>query len=424
MKNHLNNLLTKHKFLRFLELAYTGGAVLLARVASILALIFAARLMEPKEYAGLVYAISLSQIIVHLGSIGWLNLIRKESSRFELHAPALVKGFLHRSLQIPVALISLVLALTTMLLIADVVPKSISTPIAYALILSVPLLFLQILREYMAGYKNPAGSIVLSETIPLCLMFAFFVMFNIKTIAGAILCVLIGQAVGLVIQMYIMLPRLKHANNSSSQIEYKTKEWTKLAALTVVGYGGKLLMDRMDVILIAPMVGMERMAIFNSTSKIAAVVLLVSLVLIQFYSPQVAKAFKAKDDKSLKRIILYQLTIITMAMLPMGVVLFLYPIDVMVFVFGARYQDGADILWLSVVSNIIFAYALPFSSLLLMADGEREYAISSLVGLMSYFFLCWLLIPLHGIYGASIALMFATVLMSFFLVKAAIQRLV
>ena len=423
MKNHLNNLLSRHKFLRLLELAYTGGAVVLARAASILALIYAARLMEPKEYAGLVYAISLSQIIVHLGSFGWLNLIRKESSRFELHTPALVKGFLHRSLQIPAALISLVLVLTGVLLITGIVPESIVTSIIYALILSVPLLFVQILREYMAGYKNPAGSIVLSETLPLCLMFALFVIVNVKTMADAISCVLISQIVGLVIQIYIMLPHLKRANNSR-WLEYKTMEWAKLAALTVVGYGGKLLMDRMDIILIAPMVGMEKMAIFNSTGKIAAVVLLVSLVLIQFYSPQVAKAFKAKDKKSLKRIILFQLIIITMAMLPMGVVIFLYPVDVMVFVFGVRYQDGADILWLSVLSNIIFAYALPFSSLLLMTDGERAYAISSLVGLTSYFFLCWLLIPLYGIYGASIAFMLATVLMSLFLVKSAMARLV
>jgi O-antigen/teichoic acid export membrane protein len=182
-------------------------------------------------------------------------------------------------------------------------------------------------------------------------------------------------------------------------------------------------MDRMDTIMIAPMVGMEQMAIFNSTSKVAAVVLLMSLVLIQFYSPRVAKAHKANDFISLRKIIYRQLIIVTLAMLPICMALFLYPIHVMIFIFGAKYQQGASILWLSVLSNIVFAYALPFSSFLLMTDGERAYAIASIVGLVSYIIFCWVLIPLHGIYGASFALLIATILMSFFLVKPALSRL-
>jgi O-antigen/teichoic acid export membrane protein len=422
MKNRLNNLFTRHKFLRFLELAYTGGAVVLARVGSLLALIYAARIMEPKEYAGLVYAISLSQIIVQLGSFGWLNLIRKESSRFEFHSPALVKGFLHRSFQIPITSISFLIVCASALLYLKVVPSSISAAVTFALILSVPLLLAQILREYMAGYKNPIGSIALSETLPLWLMFVFFAIFKTQTMESAVLCVLFSQIMALIVQAYMMFPHLKSAY-LNQEVLYKTKEWTRLASLTVVGYGGKLLMDRMDAIMIAPMVGMEQMAIFNSTSKVAAIVLLMSLVLIQFYSPRVAKAHKANDVTSLRKIISRQLIIVTVAMLPICMALFLYPIDVMIFIFGVRYQQGASILWLSVLSNFIFAYALPFSSFLLMADGERAYAIASIVGLLAYLVLCWLLIPLHGIYGASIALLIATVLMSLFLVKPALSRL-
>lgn len=422
MKKHLNNLLARYKFLRLLELAYTVGAVVLARVGSLLALIYAARIMEPKEYAGLVYAISLSQIIVQLGSFGWLNLIRKESSRFEFHSPSLNKGFLLRSFQIPITLISFLMVCVSALLYLKVVPSSISAAVTFALILSVPLLLVQILREYMAGYKNPIGSIALSETLPLWLMFVFLAIFKTQTMQSAVLCVLFSQIIGLIVQAYIMFPHLK-STYSNQGVLYKTKEWSKLASLTVVGYGGKLLMDRMDIIMIAPMVGMEQMAIFNSTSKVAAIVLLMSLVLIQFYSPRVAIAHKANDVKSLRKIISWQLIIITVAMLPICMVLFLYPIDAMTFIFGVRYQQGASILWLSVLSNIIFAYALPFSSFLLMADGKRAYAIASIAGLLAYLVLCWLLIPLHGIYGASVALLIATVLMSIFLLKPALLRL-
>ncbi len=422
MIHRLSYLVTKHRFFRLLELAYTGGAVVLARVASIFALIYAARLMEPKEYAGLVYAISLSQIIVHLGSLGWLNLIRKESSRFEFHSAALVKGFVARSFQFPIFFVLLVQIALSLLIYFEAVSFDISISIFYALILSVPLLFLQILREYMAGYKNPVISIVTSETFPLCLMFGLFALFKTQALGVAISCVLVSQVVALILQIYIMAPCLKEAC-ASTNIEYRTAEWSKLAALTVVGYGGRLLMDRMDTIMIAPMVGMEQMAIFNSTSKVAAVVLLMSLVLIQFYSPRVAKAFKSSDHQSLKKMISLQMLLITAALCPIVMVLFLYPSDVMVFVFGARYQEGANILWLSVISNIIFAYALPFSSLLLMADGERAYAVASIIGLSVYTVLCWVLLPLHGIYGASLALLIATALMFCILIKAALSRI-
>jgi len=422
MKHWLTHFFAKHRLFRVLELAYTGGAVVLARVASIFSLIYAARLMEPKEYAGLVYAIGLSQIIVHLGSLGWFNLIRKESSRFEFHSAALVKGFIIRSFQLPVFSILFVVVFIGLILCLGSVPAPISIAVVYALILSAPLLLVQILREYMVSYKSPVASVVLSETVPLMVMLLLFVALKIETMGAAIACVFVSQIFGLLLQIYVMMPYFKEAY-TNRHIEYRTVEWAKLAGLTVIGYGGRLLMDRMDTLMIAPMVGMEKMAIFNSTSKIAAVVLLMSIVLIQFYSPHVARAFRVSDSESLRKIICRQMLLITLALFPVVMVLFLYPVDVMVFIFGARYQEGANILWLSVISNILLAYALPFSSFLLMADGERAYAAASFLGLVVYAILCWILIPLNGIYGASISLLIATVIMFIFLIKPALSKM-
>ena len=71
----------------------------------------------------------------------------------------------------------------------------------------------------------------------------------------------------------------------------------------------------------------------------------------------------------------------------------------------------------------MFAYALPFSSMLIMTDGERPYAICSLLGLFVYVSFGLLLIPTKGIHGASVAMVLATGTMSAGLIWTALRRL-
>jgi O-antigen/teichoic acid export membrane protein len=407
---------------KYLALAGTGLSVMLARLGSLSLFVYAARQLSTGDYASFVYATSMAQIFVQLGSVGWLNLIRREASRFSMRESSYVRGFVLRSIQIPFFIWGILFIICSGLLLHGSFSDALKEPLFYCLMLTTPLLLASILREYLAGFGRPAMSVLTSEAIPFVLALAAFVYFGIGTAKEAVVYMLICQLIGFSVQLFLLLPRFIQYLKPFITV-YDTKKWAKTAGFTVVGYGGKLLMDRMDILLIAPLAGMEQLAIFNSTSRISAVMLMVPLVLIQFFSPRIGRFFGRQDVAGLRAEIVLQLKLTSIALFPIVAFMIMYSDQVMGWVFGAKYIEGADILWLSVLANVMFAYALPYSSLLIMTNGERPYAISSLVGLLIYVLTGLILIPISGIHGASVAMVVATFAMSIGLIWTASKRL-
>src|ERR1700759_4019122 len=90
---------------RLKSVASTGIAVLLARFCSFGLFVLAARKMSQEDNAGLIYVVGMSHLVVQLGSLGWLNLIRRMAAKLDREDPELAKGFVLRSVQIPCLLV-------------------------------------------------------------------------------------------------------------------------------------------------------------------------------------------------------------------------------------------------------------------------------------------------------------------------------
>ena len=77
-------------FQRLKSIASTGIAVLCARLLSFGLFVFAARTMSQEDNAGLIYVIGMSQLVVQLGTLGWLNLIRRMAAKLDLDPDQIV----------------------------------------------------------------------------------------------------------------------------------------------------------------------------------------------------------------------------------------------------------------------------------------------------------------------------------------------
>ena len=98
---------------RLKSVAWTGLAVLLARALSFSLFVFAARTMSQEDNAGLIYVVGMSQLVIQLGTLGWLNLIRRMAARLDREPPGLAKGFVRRSLQVSCLLVTSICAALT-----------------------------------------------------------------------------------------------------------------------------------------------------------------------------------------------------------------------------------------------------------------------------------------------------------------------
>lgn len=407
---------------RVSPIASTAISVILARGASFALFVISARHMSTTDYASLVYAIGVSQILVQIGSLGWLNLIRREATRFDVTASDLARGFILRSFQIPILGVALSCVLFYLPSHLESFDQHLSQSVRYSVMLAIPSLFSSILREYLASLKRPAASVLCNETIPMMVTVAFVLLLGIQSVDACVWLLIAVQTACLAPQALMLYPAYARFF-ASADIAYKSLDWTKAAFLTVLGYGGKLLMDRMDTLMIAPMAGMEALAQFNSINRIASLQLIVPVILIPVFSPLISDAFAKRDVLRLRSEIFLQIGIILVTSVPFSLVLFLFPNYVMSAIFGAKFAGSSDILWLSVTSNLLFSFALPFGVLLLMTDGEKPYATGSLCGLTVYALGVYELIPTYGIHGAAWAMLAGTMVLTLLIVFAGRRRL-
>lgn len=95
---------------RVCVLLRTSLGVLLARFSTIALFALTARLFSQHDEGQFIYAITLPQLLIQLGTLGWLNLIRREVARRTEMPPSVVKGFVERSIQVPMIAVLLLSA--------------------------------------------------------------------------------------------------------------------------------------------------------------------------------------------------------------------------------------------------------------------------------------------------------------------------
>ncbi|WP_195930498.1 MATE family efflux transporter [Hyphomicrobium album] len=403
-------------------MGFTAVAVLLARFLSLALFALSARALSQTENAGFIYITGVSGLVVHLGTLGWLALCRKMASSFDFIGPELAKGFLLRSIQIPVVSVLSICFGLLILAASGVLGPSLTEPIAYTAVASVPLLANYMLKEYLSGLGRPALSVFSSETVPLALAVVLMLVFGVTSLPEAVLCVIAGSVAGAILQLVVASKLLEDVLASPVRT-YQTAAWSRMAAFTFVGVGGKLLMDRLDSLLLAPLAGLEQLAQYNSAVRTANLLLLMPVILLPVFAPRVSRAFLQGDVRRLRFEILVQLAIIAAVLVPAAIALIAFPSFFLSTLFGEPYARASSYMWLVVLSQVIFAATLPLSNMLVMTDGEYPYAAASVVGLLVNVVAGVLLIPHLSATGAAIASFIAMAAMAAILTSAAARRL-
>jgi O-antigen/teichoic acid export membrane protein len=403
---------------RLKSVAWTGLAVLLARILSFSLFVFAARTMSQEDNAGLIYVVGMSQLVIQLGTLGWLNLIRRMAARLDREVPDLARGFVQRSLQVPCLLVTSICTALAIAALSGWFDPALSKTVLYTAILAFPLLINSILREYLAGFNYPTTSVLLSDTLPFGLTIAVLLAVRQPDLEVACACLVTGLTVSIAIQLKVIGPRLRSVIVKADCAAFHTEAWSKIAALTVVGFGGKLLMDRMDTLLLAPIAGLDQLAYFNSATRLTSLLLLVPIILIPVFAPRISTAFHAHDLRQLRFDVFLQVAAVAVTVVPAAIVLQFSPQSLIAAIFGEKYASAGDIMWLIIIAQVLFAFALPFSNLLIMTNGEAPYATASIIGFAANFLSGLILIPHYTVWGAAVATAIGTASLSLVLVAA------
>jgi len=280
-----------------------------------------------------------------------------------------------------------------------------------AMALILPLLLANILREYLVGLGAIRAGVLLGEVLPLLLTLSAISLTADVNALNVIVTLSISYAFSVFVQT-IYLKQLMPKNFFYGKPVMELKSYLISSFQRGLGAGSRFLTDKADVILIAPIAGVVQMAEFNSANRISLVILLMPLALMEYFSSRVSRDFHQCEFGRVKKHVMLQLKALTILLVPVWVVSVFFGSNLLQMIFGEGFQFSSNLLAILLLANIIFAYSLPFSSLLLMTDGERSYAWVNLLSLVTCFAACFYSASYYGVVGAAISLLLANSLLT------------
>ncbi|WP_034350842.1 lipopolysaccharide biosynthesis protein [Herbaspirillum sp. GW103] len=396
-----------HLLPRFFSLLRTSLSVVLARFSSIALFALTARIFSQHDNGQFIFAITLPQLLTQLGTIGWLNLIRREVARRSEISPVIFKGFILRSFQVP--MIPVLCAAVGMILYGLVREEDRSLYFCIATVITVYAV-VAILREYLIALGMPALSIAASEVLPVVVTGGVVWLIQPERAAPAALAFLLGLLVSCAIQIPVVLKALRPYLNVARPT-FNTRAWIRAGGLSLLGFGGRAILDRLDTLVLATLGPAVQFALYNSAQRATVLLLVAPTVLLPVFSPHVSKASARGDIALLRREMALQTLLVTLCALPLAWLLMKYPAQIMGFLFGARYEDSSQYLGLIVFSQVLFAFSLPWSNLMLMSGREAIYAYAHLLALVVVLPLAIGLVGTWGGYAVALASLISNVLL-------------
>jgi len=172
------------------------------------------------------------------------------------------------------------------------------------------------------------------------------------------------------------------------------------------------LLDRLDVITLSVFAMTSQLAIYNSSLRVANLLLLPAVVLLPVFSPHLSVAAQKGDGAALRRDMQLQALLISVSALPLAGVLLMYPDTISGFVFGEDYSNVESVMAFMIMAQLIFAFSLPWSNLALMRGRMRLYGIANLSAFAVGAGCAIALLPLVGALAVAVGSMIANTLLA------------
>lgn len=278
-----------------------------------------------------------------------------------------------------------------------------------------------ILREYLAALSRPALSIVCAESFPFALTCAGMWALTPLTVLQAVSVFALGMAVAVLLQAFIVFQLVKK-HLRAVVATYKTKEWFRYGFYSLLGFGGRAILDRLDVIILGLFSFSAGLALFNSSLRMTSLILLAPVIMLPVFSSHISKAHEVGDMTQIRRDMFMQTALIATAVLPLAALLVKFPVEITTTLFGDAYRDSGWLLGCLVFSQVMFAFSLPWSNFFLMTSGEKIYGLTHIAALILALAIAVTQIQSMGLMSIAVAMTSAnTVLFAAFFILGAIK---
>lgn len=378
-----------------------------SRFAQLIMSVLAARMLGPAGFGIFTFAIGVALMGGRIAGLGWPMLMNRLVPKYTVTEdwPAL-RGLIQTAdgLNVVTGVLAGLLCIGGAFLLG---PES---DLYLGLILGgllLPLMaFRALYRNTLAALRVPQRGIMVDEFLPYALtssILAVLLLSGQSLTPGWTALLFIGAcATAVIMGRYWIANRLPNEIRTATPA-YSMRSWMGIALPGLVGMSAKLLMNRTDILMLAPLATMVDVGLYRAAMGITHIQGAPIIVLATVMTARLSEAFAAGRIRHGKRIFFGSLAFGFLWAAPVAVLLAIFSEEAMTLFFGADFAAGGSVLAILVFAQIGAAVNSSTTSLMLMTGRQNAFGIMTVIALIVNIAGNFILIPRMGAEGAAIA---------------------
>lgn len=214
-----------------------------------------------------------------------------------------------------------------------------------------------------------------------------------------VIAALISFACGAALLLQIQPKELREV----AEPQYQEKYWKRAAPPLALLAGLQVINAQIGVIMLGIFQSDSDVGIFRVTTQLAALAAFGLQVCNLVVQPHIARLYQQKDMAQLQKLVTYAARGSLMISIPPAMLFIFCAQLILTSLFGESFQEGARILVILTVGQLINAGVGSVGNILNMTGHERDSTRGVAIASVCSIILNSLLIPPYGLYGAAVA---------------------
>lgn len=390
------------------KFALSMSSAILARIGLLLLAIIVARNFGTSDYGAFTFATSTALIVAQVAVLGWPILMNRLIPEFVRDENWGALRGLRDAGDWLILSTGVIGSLILWLLVR--VTGQLGSGFLLSAILVIPFAFAIMRRQQLTAVRLSALGLLFDQGFGALIAAGVLFAIGVSSIEEAVAIFAGAMMLGIVITTVIFNRRLPaQVRSATRDVQFWT--WTKISIPLFVGMSAKLLMNKADILMLAPLAGLHESGLYGAAFRITFLLTFPQMVMMTVLTPLISEAFAKGEEHKIKPLLRMGLWAAAATAIPASLPLILFPGPIMAFLFGEAFREAAIPLALLTIGQLASSFASPMASLLMMGGREKAYGTLNAVGFGCHILMNFALIPLYGAVGAAISTMVVSLLL-------------
>jgi O-antigen/teichoic acid export membrane protein len=384
--------------------------------------IMIASLLGSKEYGTYVFVLSWTIILATPASFGFqtstIKFISKYSTENNLK---LLKGFLNKSIQIPIIL-SLCISVAGIVILYTTKTTDIKLAFILAMV-TIPFMVAANIQgaRIKAIHRAPVAQFFIFLS-PLLVLISIIILthFHISLTSTDVLVINISSIIIIIFFQFYLLRKALYPKIKATIQKVEVSNWLKVSIPLMLIAEFQMLLTKTDILMIGSLVSTQAAGIYNIATKTATIVSFILVAVSSVVAPKFSSLFSKHRIKELQLLITRSSHLVTWLSLILLIGVLLISNNLIGFI-GNEYLEAKGPLVVLLIGQFVNAVAGPVGVLLNMTGHQNSSAIIygsiAIINILFNFILINIMGTIGAAYATTITMIIWNLLISIYVIN-------